>query len=352
MVKLNQWQSEDTKNHVQMDLQHFADPAPAGDTTAPTSFSDAGDRYLSALAGSAEETPVVTDVPDAITTPVQSPVQSTNTPTPPADVVELFRQKGVTKFTDPAKFVDSYLAQEQWNTRLSQEKKALAQQVADLRAQATQPPTPAPTPPGAPMTTSEPMDPDAFLAKMYENPEEAMAPFKEAWKQEILRELQPMLNPLNSLVAKGQADDVSIAHSTAAEHFFRTTPGADMFIEQMTDILAADPAFNAMADTEQIVDVMGKTLTYVKGLAYKAPLTTEELIAQLLGNDELFSKHISSNPAIRGKLLSQAVKDVQGTKVPPMMTSSGGAQLVTQPYDTPTSFAALGERVKKAMGIT
>jgi hypothetical protein len=71
---------------------------------------------------------------------------------------------------------------------------------------------------------------------------------------------------------------------------------------------------------------------------------------KLVKDQKAFDKYIYGNEEVRNKLLKKAVSDVQKDKVPPVMTKSSAAQVVTRTADKAEDFDQLGEILKKANG--
>lgn len=350
MVNTSQSLGEHRNHRVNFNLQFFSEvggqtPVPQQDAPQPTSFEEAGANYLKALETPATEVPAA----DAATPTQQEPATPPAEPTPaaqPKDVIELFRAKGVSKFKDPEKVVESFLSQEKWATKLSQENAALKKQLETLMA--------APPAPEAnkqtPVTPAEPLDPDAFIAKLYEKPEEALAPLKEQWRQELLNELAPTLSAAQRVAEQGQQAAIQHAQMSAAQEFFSENADAVEYIEQMTEILSEDPSFAQLDDPMAIKDLMNKTFTYVRGMAYTPPPTPEAVLQSLLADEAMFNKYIAGNPDIKNKLLATAVADMRRTPAPPAVSAPGGAILTPRPGDAPQSFEALGDQIKRSLG--
>jgi hypothetical protein len=353
MDSTTQWQSNTTKNPIKINLQLFADAGapsevPASDAPSPKSFAEAGEMFLRGVEG--------TDGGSAGTgtevAGVQAPAQTTDA-TP--DPMKIFRDMGLNKFDAPEKVAKSYIELEKQTTRLAQERAASQRTIAEMqeelaRLRATSTP-PASTTQGATETT---FDPDEFLSKWYENPKEALAPLtadlRNELRKEILSELQPLRQQMDNFSVDERVKQASDARVSAASEFFGANEVSSEFMQQMADILDADPTFYAMTDPEDIKDLMGKTLTWVKGKAYTAAPSIESVVASLLSDEALFNKHIAGNESVRNKLLATAVRDVQSNRTPPMLASSGGATMVTRSADAPKTFEALGESLKKAWG--
>lgn len=355
MVNTLQSLGEHSNHRVIFDLQHFAEEAsaavvPQQDAPQPASFEEAGAMYMKAVESDTTDVrateAVAPTTQEQNAAPEEQKVAEEPAPQQPKDVIELFKSRGVTKFKDPEKVVDSFLSQEKWATRLSQENASLKKQLESMKT------PPAEANKQAPETPAEPLDADAFISKLYENPEEALAPIKEQWRQELLRELEPSLSMAQRVAEEGRQASIKNAQMSAAQEFFSENEDAVGLIDKMSEILTEDPSFSELDDPIAIKDLMNKTYTYVRGMSYTPPPKPEDVLQQMLADEGLFNKYIASNPEIKNRLLSTAVADMKRTPAPPAVSAPGGAILTPSPGDAPETFEALGDSIKRSLGYS
>lgn len=369
--------SEKGKNPLSINLQLFADPevetdnaslevenelstdgessGSQEDATQPSSFEEAGDWYLKSLRedgveteedfseGTSEEDNETAESEATEEVQEKGSTEKVSTEKEKKDVVEILKGLGVSKFDSPEKVAKSYIELESWATKLSQEKAENQKALQELRRQLD---TVNSEKNQTKEQTEEEYDPQKDIDEFYANP--------KAYREKLLKEavslakadLEQKITPVTE---KLSAQERVAAHKTAAETFFKEAPDASEFMEKMAETLSTDNTFQSLSNVKDIVSHLNKTLTYVKGLNYKKPTSPEEAVAQLLENPEMFNKYIAGNEGIKKKLMSEAVKKASAKKVPPVITQTGSAQVVTKSPEKSSSFESLGEALKKSL---
>jgi len=350
-----QWQS-DSNNSGILNVQSSAQgdgATRAPDVplqNAPTSFAEAAEFYLKSLEGVQISESGTASVPDGVVNkePVpDAPVQASTD----VNVVELLKTMGVTKFDTPEKFAKSYVEQEAFNTRITQDNALLRNTVSELQARMAQYESLNNQQQQAPQQTQQQApeyDPQTDINAFYENPKEFLAKYLSSAIEPLKQEFQQQVNPIAQRVAE---DTAKTARQAAAEKFFASNPDAQEFMQPMADLLAKDDVFNGLTDPDSLLERMNNALIFAKGQRYQKPQTVDDVAAKLLSDADLFNKYIAGNEEVKKKLLSSVVQSVQQMKVPPTVTLPSSAQVVIKEADKPSTFEALGDLLKKKMGF-
>jgi len=378
MDRISQWQSErDNFSPIKINLQLFAgeevsndvpveassdvqetaadvsEQVAVADAPKPESFAAAGDLWLQSLESATEEKQEETKEPVVQEVKEKTPEKKEPVVENQKDIINILKGMGVEKFDSPETVAKSYVEMEAYSTRMAQEKAQLQKTLIDLQAKLTQADSVKnqPASKAEEIAPVEEYDPQEDINSFYENPKaykeaiikETLASVKNELKQEFDQQLKP-------IVSQQQATKQKEAHDIGAKKFFEQYPDAESFLTPLAEQLVHDNEFNQLTDPDAVVTQMAKALTYAKGLAYKRPVTPEEVMDNLLKDQKAFDKYIYGNEEVRNKLLKKAVSDVQKDKVPPVMTKSSAAQVVTRTADKAEDFDQLGEILKKANG--
>lgn len=315
---------------------------PIEDAPKPQSFAEAAEAYMKNI-------DVLQPAPVQQSAPVQQPAptetEKVTQQEATKDVVEILKGMGVTQFDSPEKFAKSYVENRAWNTRVSQENATLKKTVEDLQAkfqqfeqQGTQ----------QTQVQQEDYDPQEDINKFYENPKAFMESYAKTLADSLKNELKKEITPVQERFVQQTAKE---AQESATRKFFADIPDAQEFMPKMAELLQEDVSFMGLTDPQTVYDRLNDTLTYVKGLVYQKPPSTEDLLKQALENEELFSKYIAGNEAVKNKLLSQAVQQIQQNQPPPFVANPAAAQIIPKPAEKASTFEQLGESIKKALGL-
>jgi hypothetical protein len=264
-------------------------------------------------------------------TPEPAPEPPPATPTP--------EQLLAGKFKDTGELVRAYQNLQTEFTRKSQTASELQKTADALKAdyeakiQAMQ------TPAQPPKDELEDKTPEELADMLMADPKGFIAKMTEAAVQKAVAPLQSKLDPV---VQSHEVQALRELWDEAVTEF--QTANADMpeFIDGIKEYIQK----NNLNGSKEPGKVLENAYVYAKGLKYSAPVDP----AALLNDPEFVSKNILANPAIKEAILKAHMQELQGNRLPPVITgSSNGVNIVTPPPARPNNIDEAGNQFESML---
>lgn len=343
---------------IKINLQLFADPAPAAPTPAPAAEPAPAAAPESASSGSSsieeqltnmfnealKDTPPVTPTTVDTQTPQTGDDEGQASTEPPAAPAQ--PEKIMNKYDTVGDLIKAHQSlQTTWNRdhqALLETQRALEQlraEKAELESRLQEPAPTAQQPDNNALDELESLDNEALLERLMTDPKGIIKKIAESIADSKYKNLESKIAPV--VEREEMARSLEMWNEATAK-FSQDNPDMHEFIDGMKQYIAE----NNLQNTNEPEKVLKNAYIYAKGLKYAPPVDP----STLLNDPEFVSKNILTNPAIKDSIIKAYMAELNGVKVPPAITgSSNGASIATPPPAKPNNIEEAGNQFESML---